>query len=48
MNSYSSDNCINTRDACPSRNVSNCTHFEDISMECSKFSISKEIRLFSL
>ena len=36
MNSYLSDKCITSRNSCPSTVVSSCTHFEDVTVECSK------------
>ena len=36
MNSHSSDKCITFRNSCPSTAVSSCTHFEDVTVECSK------------
>ena len=36
MNSYSSDKCITYSNTCPLTSVTNCTHFEDVTVECSK------------
>ena len=39
MNSYLSDQCITYNNICPSTAVSNCTHSEEVVVECSKLII---------
>ena len=36
MNSYLSDQCITNNNVCPSTAVNNCTHSEEVIVECSK------------
>ena len=36
INSYSSNKCITYSNTCPLTSVTSCTHFEDVTVECSK------------
>ena len=36
MLSSSSDTCYGTRNSCPSTSITNCNHYEDITVTCSK------------
>ena len=36
MFSSSSDTCYSTSNSCPSTSVTNCSHYKDITVECSK------------
>ena len=37
MFSSSSDMCYNEQNSCPSTSVSNCSHSEDVTIECGKY-----------
>ena len=37
MYSTSSDRCFGSSNSCPSSSVTNCTHYNDVSIICSKF-----------
>ena len=36
MSSSSSDKCYGTRNSCPSASITSCSHYEDVTVECSK------------
>ena len=35
--SYSTDVCIVSENSCPATPVSTCNHYEDVTIECSKY-----------
>ena len=37
MYSTSSDRCFGSRNSCPSSSVTSCTHYNDVSIVCSKY-----------
>ena len=37
MHSTSSDRCFGSRNSCPSSSVTSCTHYNDVSVVCSKY-----------
>ena len=37
VSSYSTDVCIGRSNSCPATSVSNCNHYEDVTIECSKY-----------
>ena len=36
MSSSSSDKCYGTRNSCPLASVTSCSHYQDVTVECSK------------
>ena len=40
MYSTSSDRCFGIRNSCPSSSVNSCTHYNDVSVVCSKYTYS--------
>ena len=43
MYSTSSDRCFGSRNSCPSSSVTSCTHYNDVSVVCSKYTYSLSV-----
>ena len=46
MYSTSSDRCFGSRNSCPSSSVNSCNHYNDVSIVCSKYTLTQVAEIF--